>query len=1087
MKFEEKYFELLNLDSKYANLTISGELVWPYVRNKIYGQIHREYNFLDNGGLITNLNPSTFLAAEQLTNFTEKVDAIIFHFNRMVMKSGTIYDEKTEDLYLQLKKQNKKVIRVVHNEEGVNRLYDDNTYRTDDVRIVFDKRNFTYQISDKEYGRLYELQVDVQSKISEKFIVAEIINEVANRAVGYHNYYRAIYNRLRPKVIFITSNYMRQEMLIPAKEMGIPVYDIQYAAFTNCHSGYHLSDNYPFFPDGILGWSMFWQRKEIFGKQKYDYKVLGYSEHECNKEVDVKQKIEKNIVFVSQNLISHFIEKEAIKFAENYPDYSVILKLHPNDSEQTSGATKKYPNLTIVKDCNLSMLLERAKYVVGVGSTVIYDAIQKKCKILILDNYMNAYMKNLTEKENVYFVEHLVNDFEEIRKKQFNEEIGEIYTEIRNIPFSEYRRKDDSNYDVETNNILEYIENDIYVREAKIKNNRTFYEYKQLFRKPLLSVVIPCHNSEKTLPMLLAMLSKLKCFPYVEIILINDGSTDKTEEVLKSFKKNKKNIKLITNRKPSGGASVPRNQGLSFAEGKYVYFLDSDDYLYQNNLDIILLQALEKNVDMVKCSVLVNSSGTGKKWGIIKREYTREQFFESSDHFNITFLHNHLYKLAVLEQNNLNLELLTIGEDLDFNLKVYQYMESIYCSDLSINVYQKGLSSLSKRMNSEIFSEILRNFYKNYLSIRDNHLYSEKQTHDFINNLIVKNILKNPDIIDNLGIILDSENEVFLYNLIQNIEFVTDIKLDKSLSLREGLINLFRKYDVREVIKIVNIQFNKGIIYFVLEKMGEKLFYEVNLNEKDIFEIDFNDLVLENIQKRFGQYKTNYWFKSENNKITCYRSRLSSPFFNVRIIKDFHSNFIAVIDFLASEEEIKRDEYYVGGERLGRTAAIAINGSFKIVSKSGRKQDFHLLTSNWNSHFIKVNENELEPKMKLTITKIKKEEDGIYIFLIADSEEMGLDNWIVSVNNNRMCFTPSTGSSTSKMTRGETKIKIAPLDSFNEFKYEFKNTRLDIAKKIQFREQDKIITIEPITNGFLIIKSEATARKKGQGIWRKFI
>lgn len=95
-----------------------------------------------------------------------------------------------------------------------------------------------------------------------------------------------------------------------------------------------------------------------------------------------------------------------------------------------------------------------------------------------------------------------------------------------------------------------------------------------------LSIIMPVYNSEKYLEK--AILSALKNLTIkYELIIINDCSTDNSLKIINKIIKNNKNIILINNEK-NIGAGLSRNKGLEIAKGKYIGFIDSDDYVQEN-------------------------------------------------------------------------------------------------------------------------------------------------------------------------------------------------------------------------------------------------------------------------------------------------------------------------------------------------------------------------------------------------------------------------------------------------------------------------------------------------------------------------
>jgi len=100
------------------------------------------------------------------------------------------------------------------------------------------------------------------------------------------------------------------------------------------------------------------------------------------------------------------------------------------------------------------------------------------------------------------------------------------------------------------------------------------------YEQPLVSIIIPCYNSEKYIDKCIESIIN-QSYKYIEIVVVDDGSTDDSIEILKKYS----NVKVYS--QVNSGACAARNYGLKKCRGHYVKFLDSDDYL---NSDSILLQ-----------------------------------------------------------------------------------------------------------------------------------------------------------------------------------------------------------------------------------------------------------------------------------------------------------------------------------------------------------------------------------------------------------------------------------------------------------------------------------------------------------------
>lgn len=126
-------------------------------------------------------------------------------------------------------------------------------------------------------------------------------------------------------------------------------------------------------------------------------------------------------------------------------------------------------------------------------------------------------------------------------------------------------------------------------------------EYNDLIEKGnkiLLSFIVPVYNVEKYLEDCLdSILNQDVSHEVYEIICVNDGSTDNSLEILKKYTEKYSNIRIVD--KPNGGVSSARNEGIKNACGKWIWFIDSDDYIIENGLKFLLEQAEKNKTDLV--------------------------------------------------------------------------------------------------------------------------------------------------------------------------------------------------------------------------------------------------------------------------------------------------------------------------------------------------------------------------------------------------------------------------------------------------------------------------------------------------------
>lgn len=116
----------------------------------------------------------------------------------------------------------------------------------------------------------------------------------------------------------------------------------------------------------------------------------------------------------------------------------------------------------------------------------------------------------------------------------------------------------------------------------------------------LISVIVPVYNAEKYIYKCVESICQQSYSNY-ELILINDGSKDKSLLICKEFSELDSRIVVID--RPNGGASAARNTGLDAAKGDYIVFVDSDDYVSPDYLRNLYLAAKCRNFDIIQCNL----------------------------------------------------------------------------------------------------------------------------------------------------------------------------------------------------------------------------------------------------------------------------------------------------------------------------------------------------------------------------------------------------------------------------------------------------------------------------------------------------
>ena len=236
-----------------------------------------------------------------------------------------------------------------------------------------------------------------------------------------------------------------------------------------------------------------------------------------------------------------------------------------------------------------------------------------------------------------------------------------------------------------------------------------------------LSIIIPAYNTEEYIGQCIESVLNIKEIEN-EIIIINDGSTDKTFEIVKKYESKNSNIKLIN--QDNQGASVARNRGIKESTGDYIYFLDSDDWIetgsfekivkgiendYNNNEEIDVLVGKEKGFsEFTKVETL--DERIPKE--LVGKIISGKEFMEKSikgKFWNVR-LPIYLYKSSLLIENNI---IFPIGrksnEDEVFSINIFYHTKRLKIVDEIFGNYRARNGSIMSVLNVRHVEDIFEN------------------------------------------------------------------------------------------------------------------------------------------------------------------------------------------------------------------------------------------------------------------------------------------------------------------------------------------------------------------------------------------
>lgn len=233
---------------------------------------------------------------------------------------------------------------------------------------------------------------------------------------------------------------------------------------------------------------------------------------------------------------------------------------------------------------------------------------------------------------------------------------------------------------------------------------------------PKISIIIPVYNVQDYLDKCLTSVIN-QTLKDIEIIVVNDGSTDNSENIIKEYENSNKNIIYL--KKENGGLSSARNYGTKHATGEYIAYLDSDDYVDNTIYEKMYNKAKSENSDYVECDFIWKYPNK-EKHDIGYRYKDKKEMFANAR----VVAWNKLIKREIIVKNNIEFPEGLYYEDVEFFYKLLPYIDKFAFVEESLIYYiQRGNSIVNKQdyRTSQIF-KVLDNVIQYY---KKNEIYEK--------------------------------------------------------------------------------------------------------------------------------------------------------------------------------------------------------------------------------------------------------------------------------------------------------------------------------------------------------------------------
>lgn len=309
---------------------------------------------------------------------------------------------------------------------------------------------------------------------------------------------------------------------------------------------------------------------------------------------------------------------------------------------------------------------------------------------------------------------------------------------------------------------------------------------------PKVSIIVPVYNTEKYLKKCLDSLIN-QTLQDIEILIINDGSTDNSEKVINEYKQ-KYFPKVRTFKKENKGLSDTRNFAIPECLGEYIGFVDSDDYIDNEMYENMYNKAIEEDLDLVECNFVWEypnriNEDKGSKYTTIEDAFLNGR----------VMVCNKIIKTSIIKENNISFPVGLRYEDIEF---FYKLMPFIKKSDIVEKPYYHYMQRANSIINTNNYKTqdifiILNNIKEFYLSQKIYEKYNSELEYLYIRFLLGSSFLR--------------------------IVKINDKTIRKQL-LNKTIDELYNKYPNWKKNKILKIKTKKNIYYKSINKTTFKIY-----------------------------------------------------------------------------------------------------------------------------------------------------------------------------------------------------------------------------------------------------------------------
>nr|WP_321225711.1 glycosyltransferase family 2 protein [uncultured Psychroserpens sp.] len=328
-----------------------------------------------------------------------------------------------------------------------------------------------------------------------------------------------------------------------------------------------------------------------------------------------------------------------------------------------------------------------------------------------------------------------------------------------------------------------------------------------------ISVIVPIFRIEKYLPECIDSILE-QSFLNFELILVDDGSPDSCPKICDDYAKTDDRIKVI--HKKNGGLLSARKEGLRNASGKYIAFVDGDDWVDKYYLDILFKLAEANSADLVKTGHFREFDGkietiTPKLIGVYDADDIESHIMPNAiyngdfcEHGISTYVWNKLFKRELLESILFDVpNEIVMGEDAAITYSYLAISKCLVISKIPLYYYRQRFDSIVKSVEDPQTEYYRLGLLMSFLKVKLSYILDEETL-----NKQIKLYLYSQILVRSGGIIQNNEDEI-IFNPFLKTKHKSKIVVYSSGSFGQHILSTNTKTDFFQIVKWIDIDFHK--------------------------------------------------------------------------------------------------------------------------------------------------------------------------------------------------------------------------------------------------------------------------------------